>query len=134
MVLQSYMSVYSFEHSNAASFLLMAASNVKTIFLLTQFEAGRTCQNGRSPPYRRHGNTCILLDRRTRNWDSSRRFCQGLRGDLVKADSSVLNNYLKTLIGATESGWIGLRRDPRSRSRWLWRDNTRVGRFCLTFF
>ncbi|XP_043090609.1 C-type lectin domain family 4 member C, partial [Puntigrus tetrazona] len=62
-----------------------------------------------------------------KDWNSSRRRCQDLGGDLVIINNKEEQNYLAKkihAIGRDALYWIGLT-DSRTEGVWLWVDNTK---------
>jgi len=66
--------------------------------------------------------SCYKLSSNTLGWNSAKLVCDALGGNLAVLSSEVEQNVLAPDI--THHTWIGLHRDPKNRSRWLWVDGS----------
>ena len=68
--------------------------------------------------------SCYKISSRTLNWNAAKSACKALGSNLVMVKSQAEQQALASKI--SQSIWMGLYRDPKDTSRWLWVDGTRV--------
>ena len=90
------------------------------IFLLL---LGTSCPNG----WRLLEGSCYFFSNHTATWDGARERCKKTGGDLVTVSSESQNAFVvshySSLSCLSEGAWLGLRRNPRNTSRWVWLDD-----------
>ena len=68
--------------------------------------------------------SCYKISSRKLNWNAAKTACEALGSKLVMVKSQ---SELKVLVQKVSRNiWIGLHRDPRDKSRWIWVDGTRL--------
>ena len=68
--------------------------------------------------------SCYKISSRAVNWTTAKTACEALGSKLAMVKSQ---SELQALVQKVRRNvWIGLHRDPRDKSRWIWVDGTRV--------
>ena len=67
--------------------------------------------------------SCYKISSRTVNWNAAKSACEALGSKLAMVKSQAEQQALAPRI--SHRTWIGLHRDPKDKSRWLWLDGTR---------
>ena len=68
--------------------------------------------------------SCYKISSRAVNWNTAKTACEALGSKLAMVKSQ---SELQALVQKVRRVvWIGLHRDPRDKSRWIWVDGTRV--------
>ena len=68
--------------------------------------------------------SCYQISSRSLNWNAAKSACEALGAKLAMVKSQAEQQALVPKI--RQSVWIGLHRDPKDASRWLWVDGTRA--------
>ncbi|XP_058964490.1 uncharacterized protein [Pocillopora verrucosa] len=73
---------------------------------------------------------CYFFSNSTATWSNARQRCIETGADLVKVTSDEQNAFVASRYSSsrclTEGTWIGLRRNPKNLSQWVWRDDFNV--------
>ena len=69
-----------------------------------------------------HYGSCYKLSSNTLGWYSAQSACEALGAKLAVLSSDVRQNVLAPNL--VHTAWIGLHRDPKNKSRWLWVDGS----------
>ena len=67
--------------------------------------------------------SCYKISSNTLNWNAAKSACEVLGSTLAMVKSQAEQQALAPNI--RKLTWIGLHRDPKDKSRWLWIDGTR---------
>ena len=68
--------------------------------------------------------SCYKISSRAVTWNTAKAACEALGSKLAMVKSQ---SELQALVQKVRRDvWIGLHRDPRDKSRWIWVDGTRV--------
>ena len=67
--------------------------------------------------------SCYKISSKALNWTSAKSACEALGSDLVVINSHTELQALTSKVSKTT--WIGLHRDSKDKSRWLWVDGSR---------
>ena len=70
-------------------------------------------------------NSCYKFSSKSLNWNAAKSACEALGSKLVIVNSQAEQRALTSKISGSKSMWIGLYRDPKDKSRWLWVDGSR---------
>ena len=70
--------------------------------------------------------SCYKLFSKALNWNAAKSACEGLGSKLVVINSQAEQQALTSKITASQWTWIGLYRNPKDKSRWLWVDGSPV--------
>lgn len=83
---------------------------------------GNSCPNG----WTFFEGSCYFFSNQTATWVNARERCKEIGGDLVNVSSDSQNAFVSShyssLSCLSEGAWIGLHRNPRNTSRWVWLD------------
>ena len=84
---------------------------------------GNSCPNG----WTFLEGSCYFFSNETATWVNARQRCKETGGDLVTVSSDSQNAFVASHHSSvscfTERSWLGLRRNPRNASRWVWLDD-----------
>ena len=69
--------------------------------------------------------SCYKFSPTALNWTAAKSACEVLGSDLVVINSQTEQKALTSQIPESQRTWIGLHRDPKNKSRWLWVDGSR---------
>ena len=69
--------------------------------------------------------SCYKFSSKELNWNAARSACEALGSDLVVITSQTEQKALSSQIPDSQRTWIGMHRDPKDKSRWLWVDGSR---------
>ena len=69
--------------------------------------------------------SCYKFFSKAVNWNTAKSACETLGSKLVVINSQAEQQALGSKIPGGQLTWIGLYRDPKDKSRWLWVDGTR---------
>ena len=67
--------------------------------------------------------SCYKFSSKALNWTAAKSACKALGSDLVVINSQTEQQALTSQI--RQRTWIGMHRDPKDKSRWLWVDGSR---------
>ena len=67
--------------------------------------------------------SCYKFSSKALNWNAAKSACKALGSDLVVINSQTELQALTSKVSQTV--WIGMQRDPKDKSRWLWVDGSR---------
>ena len=67
--------------------------------------------------------SCYKFSSKALNWNAAKSACEALGSDLVVINSQAELQAIGAKI--TKDTWIGMHRDPKDKSRWLWVDGSR---------
>ena len=67
--------------------------------------------------------SCYKFSSKALNWNAAKADCEALGSNLVVINSQAELQALTSKVASTT--WIGLHRDPKDKSRWLWVDGSR---------
>ena len=67
--------------------------------------------------------SCYKFFSKALNWNAAKSACGALRSQLVVINSQAEQQAIASKISRTT--WIGMHRDPKDKSRWLWVDGSR---------
>ena len=70
--------------------------------------------------------SCYKLSSKALNWNAAKFACEALGSNLVVINSQAELQALTSKIPASQTTWIGLYRNPKDKSRWLWIDGSPV--------
>ena len=71
--------------------------------------------------------SCYNLSEEVLNWQAAKKACENLNSTLAIISSEAEHQALKPYIRKKgELTWIGLQRNPRDKTRWLWVDGSRL--------
>jgi len=68
--------------------------------------------------------SCYKFSSKALNWTAAKSACEALGSDLVVINSQTEQQALTSQI--RQRTWIGMHRDPKDKSRWLWVDGSRL--------
>ena len=68
--------------------------------------------------------SCYKFSSEAVNWNAAKSACEALGSDLVVINSQAELQAIGAKI--TKDTWIGMYRDPKAKSRWLWVDGSRA--------
>ena len=69
--------------------------------------------------------SCYKFSSKALNWNAAKSACEALASDLVVINSQTELQALTSQIPESQRTWIGMYRDPKDKSRWLWVDGSR---------
>ena len=69
--------------------------------------------------------SCYKFSSKALNWNAAKSACEALGSDLVVINSQTELQALTSQIPESQRTWIGMHRDPKDKSRWLWVDGSR---------
>lgn len=69
--------------------------------------------------------SCYKFSSKALNWNSAKSACEALGSNLVVINSHTEQQALISQIPESQRAWIGMYRDPKDKSRWLWVDGLR---------
>lgn len=69
--------------------------------------------------------SCYKLSSKALNWNAAKSACEALGSNLVVIHSQAELQALTSKIPESQTTWIGLHRDPKDKSHWLWVDGSR---------
>ncbi|KAJ7381613.1 hypothetical protein OS493_040151 [Desmophyllum pertusum] len=69
--------------------------------------------------------SCYKFSYKALNWNAAKSACETLGSKLVVINSQAEQRAIISKITGSQLTWIGLHRDPKDKSRWLWVDGTR---------
>ena len=67
--------------------------------------------------------SCYKFSSKALNWNAAKSACEVLRSSLVVINSQTKQQALTSKV--SQQVWIGMHRDPKDKSRWLWVDGSR---------
>ena len=67
--------------------------------------------------------SCYKFSTKTLNWNAAKSACEALGSKLVVINSQAEQQAIAAKV--THTSWIGLYRNPKDKSRWLWVDGSR---------
>ena len=67
--------------------------------------------------------SCYKFSSRALNWNAAKAACEALGSNLVVINSQAEQQAIATKV--SKRTWIGMHRDPKDKSRWLWVDGSR---------
>ncbi len=70
--------------------------------------------------------SCYNFSSDALNWTAAKSACEALGSHLVVISSQAELQALTSKIPVRQAAWIGLYRNPKDKSRWLWVDRTPV--------
>ena len=70
-------------------------------------------------------NSCYKFSSKSLNWNAAKSACEALGSKLVVINSQTEQQALDSKIPDSQRTWIGLYRNPKDKSRWLWVDGSR---------
>ena len=68
--------------------------------------------------------SCYKFSSKALNWNAAKSACEALDSNLVVINSQTELEALTSKV--SQKTWIGLHRDPKDKSRWLWVDGSRA--------
>ena len=68
--------------------------------------------------------SCYKFSSMAMNWNAAKSACEALGSDLVVINSQTEQQALASQIPISQRTWIGMHRDPKDKSRWLWVDGS----------
>ena len=69
--------------------------------------------------------SCYKFSSKALNWNAAKSACEALGSDLVVINSHTELQALTSQIPESQISWIGMHRDPKNKSHWLWVDGSR---------
>ena len=70
--------------------------------------------------------SCNKFVSKALNWNSAKSTCQALGSKLVVINSKAEQQAIGSIIPNNQNSWIGLYRNPKDKSRFLWVDGSPV--------
>jgi len=67
--------------------------------------------------------SCYKFSSKALNWNAAKSACEALGSSLVVINSQTEQQALISQV--SQQAWIGMYRDPKDKSRWLWVDGSR---------
>ncbi|KAJ7382479.1 hypothetical protein OS493_034640 [Desmophyllum pertusum] len=103
----------------------MTTRNILVIIMLIIENAVNPVEGGCRDDLVHIQGSCYKNFPKPLNWNASKSACEKLGSKLVVINSQAEQDALGSTIPVAQLTWIGLSRDPKNYSRWLWVDGTR---------